>query len=290
MSTTIPSSSTTSEIPTINPTLRATLTPTQLTALEEFRTLYANKDHEEKDVVDTWFHLADDRVLLQFLRARDYDVKKAGVMIDRVIAERSKWRPWEIKATDEDVKRGLLKNGGVWRMMGYTQAGNPIMLVQVKRFIPSEVESVETYTRVLLYELEVVKRMTMEKNYQSERVIVIYDLENYSMFVQGTPTGMKYTNILTDVAQNLFPEFLEKVVLFNAPFVFRAAWAIIRPWLDSKTSSKVQFISDPKVMLTFCDAENLYPCYGGTKLEEWPIPGVPLEDQPKPAVFELKKS
>ena len=59
---------------------------------------------------------------------------------------------------------------------------------------------------------------------------------------------MGYINRLVDIAQNQYPERLRRVLLVNAPFLFRGAWSIISPWLDPVTKAKVKFVSAIKAL------------------------------------------
>lgn len=44
-------------------------------------------------------------------------------------------------------------------------------------------------------------------------------------------------------AQNHYPERLGVLILVDAPFVFRAFWKVISPFVDAKTLKKVVFVS-----------------------------------------------
>ncbi len=37
-------------------------------------------------------------------------------------------------------------------------------------------------------------------------------------------------------------QVLGQAIVVNAPFLFSASWAVIRPWLDPVTANKVRFI------------------------------------------------
>ena len=68
--------------------------------------------------------------------------------------------------------------------------------------------------------------------------------------------------------------------MVNAPFIFKGVWAVIRPWLDPKTATKVVFLSEEFTLLAeFTDltlALDLLPArYGGTVVcdTDLPCPG-----------------
>jgi len=65
-----------------------------------------------------------------------------------------------------------------------------------------------------------------------------------------------------------FPETMNKMIIVNAPAFFAATWRLIRGWLDPRTATKIEVISNraagEKRLLELVDSEQL-PCdYGGT--------------------------
>lgn len=95
-----------------------------------------------------------------------------------------------------------------------------------------------------------------------ERIMILIDFEGFGMHCLDYAFLKQAINIL----QNNYPERLGRVCLLDPPFVFRAAWAVIRPWLDERTRQKVQFLSGDyrKELLTMVDAAALPAKYGGT--------------------------
>jgi len=49
--------------------------------------------------------------------------------------------------------------------------------------------------------------------------------------------------LLISILQYNYPETLATALVVDAPFLFSACWAIIRPWLDPVTAAKALFIS-----------------------------------------------
>ncbi len=77
-----------------------------------------------------------------------------------------------------------------------------------------------------------------------------------------------YTFLSTIAKQDsiCFPESLAETWIINAGFFFAAAYAVVRPFLDERTTSKFKiYRSDAKKeMCAALGAENLPPMYGGT--------------------------
>jgi len=247
------------------------LTEEQKESLKELKTAIKHEITEYKCPPGSWFQLDDDLVLLKFLRARNFDVKEAMVLVHYHVDMRRNWNMDELKASDPDIKKGL--DSGVWTLAGESKAGHPIQLIRTGLFIPADVESMEAYWRSLLYQRELTVHEMVKRKWKTETTVVVFDMEGWSLWVQGAPSAMKYTQILVDVSQNGYPEFLEKAIIFNAPWVFRTAWAIIHPWLDPATAGRVLFVTDPNELHEFIDPAMLEVKYGGTRTTPWPTYG-----------------
>lgn len=48
--------------------------------------------------------------------------------------------------------------------------------------------------------------------------------------------------MLLKVTQNYFPEILAKVFIINAGLVFRAAWKLIKPFVDKHVLEKIEIL------------------------------------------------
>jgi hypothetical protein len=70
--------------------------------------------------------------------------------------------------------------------------------------------------------------------------IVIFDMAGWAFW---HASYMSYIKRLIDLAQNQGPERLHRVILVNSPFIFRASWYVIKPWMDARTARKVVFVS-----------------------------------------------
>ena len=72
--------------------------------------------------------------------------------------------------------------------------------------------------------------------------------------------------ITTEVTQDLYPELLHKMVIINAPFVFKAVWAFVKALIDKKTANKIVIESSngKKQISKLVDYDQLPVVIGGT--------------------------
>ncbi len=74
-------------------------------------------------------------------------------------------------------------------------------------------------------------------------------------------------NVIVEMG-NLYPESVHKLMFVNAPFVFRAIWAMICPWLHQVTKDKTRIIGGGDAItkeLLDCGftIDNIPECFGG---------------------------
>lgn len=132
-------------------------------------------------------------------------------------------------------------------------------------------DAIDEYVRYVSYMCELMIGK-MKEHPTPQKFVVLFDLEGFekSMVLSKRARGM--IGKLIYVAQAQYPERLFKVYLINAPWGFSTAWKLIKPVLDEKTASKVQFVSGTgdalaKSMSDHIDENVLSTVYGGTHPE-----------------------
>ena len=75
-----------------------------------------------------------------------------------------------------------------------------------------------------------------------------------------------YVFATSSIGQNRYPETMGKFYIINAPWAFSAVWAIIKPWLDEVTVSKINILGGgyKDTLLKQIPKENLPKEFGGT--------------------------
>lgn len=207
--------------------------------------------------------------ILRFLRARRLDEDKFKDMLRNHVTWTDKVKPYNLLL--DDINKSAV-DSGCWRYLGDSDEGCPIMEVRLALWRPDQY-SLEEYERYVAFFCSMSERM-MKK---ASQFVVIFDMAGWALW---HASYLGYIKGLVDIAQNQLPDRLRKVLLINTPFIFRATWALIKPWLDPLTAAKVEFVVDNKeeTIKTLQIDQKLLPVrYGGVMddatEEKLPVPG-----------------
>jgi len=103
-------------------------------------------------------------------------------------------------------------------------------------------------------------------NFTRFECITILDLDGLSV-AAVTKLALRIVKEQSHIDSLCFPETLSRMVIVNAPRVFSATWNLIKGWLDPRTISKVDLISNrsawEKRLLELIDEDQLPVDYGG---------------------------
>ncbi|CAL4074616.1 unnamed protein product [Meganyctiphanes norvegica] len=114
--------------------------------------------------------------------------------------------------------------------------GRPIVYVAVKNHFMKN-RCLEEWTNFIIY---VFEQSLSKCSKGMENVCVLFDMKGFSLSVMD----YEVLKILYDIFLAHYPERLGRALVRNSPFIFKACWAIIRPWIDENTASKVKFVTD----------------------------------------------
>ena len=167
-------------------------------------------------------------------------------------------------------RKGLEKelSEGKLFIRGRTKFNNPLYVVLTHRFVSGF--SKEWYMKYNIYTLEraiaIVEKATDGK---IEKVAVAFDFGQYNAKMRP-PLGLSKN--LQFCLRDHYPERVEKVILIDTPFIFRAFWSLIKPFIDPNTKEKVVFVTGSEqkkeIVGNLVDQENAMPfMLPGGKLE-----------------------
>lgn len=219
----------------------------EVEALDKFRkALNEIKDPKDKDLINPNI-LADNDMLIHFLRARKLNVKKSTKMILDFLH-------WQINFKIESIYNDYelkdlqkLKNIAPHGLHKVTKDGHPIYLLVLGFLDPDELFKAFPREEIIKYAAKVFM------SFERETFGICSKLQNtyiHGMFGICDFKGMKKSLInkklislvgdLLKICQDYFPESLEGCFAINTGLLFRALYSACKVFLDSKTKQKIK--------------------------------------------------
>jgi hypothetical protein len=144
-------------------------------------------------------------------------------------------------------------------------------------------------TRSVLMEALEIKKGNVFRDDQNPiyKHIYVFDLSGVAVshFSAGVRRVVK--NVVVEMG-NIYPESVTKMIFVNAPFIFRAIWGTITPWLHPITKEKTQIVGSGKAIIKAFEKagvsiDNIPESLGGTckkttlteLIEKWRVEGLP---------------
>jgi hypothetical protein len=190
--------------------------------------------------------------LRRFLRARNGDIEAAAALLKGDI----EWRTSQPVPPPPSTFAARLPLKKAY-FHGTDKAGMPLIVVFPGRHRGSEPVEENLALAIYMFELAIHSMAP-----GVERIMIIIDFEGFGMQCLDYPFLKQAIHVL----QNYYPERLGRVCLLDPPWMFRAVWAVVKPWLDERTRDKVQFMSGDykKQLQAFVEPANVPAKYGGT--------------------------
>ena len=199
---------------------------------------------EFKREVDKWEHLSksqrawlDDRCLLRYLRARKFKVKDAKAMLIATLDWRVDNKAHKIKP--EAVLPLARHLSNYFHMT--TKNGHPVCYMRFRRD-PAEF-TLDQKVHYIMFQQEEHLRIlkhNMDAFPNTEKVVYIIDLAEFSMSAPGADTGIakKWGEMLG----NHYPERLHRAYLVHYPAVFSMFWTMVSAFVDKVSVEKMCFV------------------------------------------------
>ncbi|PWY88440.1 CRAL/TRIO domain protein [Aspergillus heteromorphus CBS 117.55] len=243
-------------------------------------------------------HDNPDSLLLRFLRARKWDVKKALVMFISTL----RWRLLDVKLDEDIMKNGELhalnqtkssdpaekKLGedflfqmrqGKSFLHGVDKLGRPICVVRVRLHRTAD-QDAEALDRFTVYTIESARMMLAPP---VETACIVFDMTDFSL------ANMDYHPVkyMIKCFEANYPECLGVVLIHKAPWIFSGIWNIIKGWLDPVVASKIQFTKNVQDLEKFIPKDRIMKELDGDEnwaykyIEAQPDENKPMEDTAK---------
>ncbi|KAI0499160.1 hypothetical protein KFK09_020062 [Dendrobium nobile] len=206
-------------------------------------------------VPDKLLLYCSDASIARYLRARNWNVKKAVKMLKETLKWRLEYKPEDIR-WDEIAQEA--ETGKIYRSNCFDKYGRSVL---VMRPGCENSKSTKGKIRYLVYCME---NAILNLPSDQEQMVWLIDFCGYNM----SHLSVKVTKETADVLQNHYPERLGLAILYNPPKFFEPFWMLVKPFLEPKTSRKVKFVysdnqASLKVMEELFNMDELEKAFGG---------------------------
>lgn len=251
-------------IPEPKPGSVGNLTDEQKEKLEAFKELLKENGIFSKDY--------DDYLMLRFLRARNFDLKKTLEMFQNYL----KWKE-EVKMDDICQNFKFTEEEEVDKLYPrfyhkVDKCGRPIYIEQLGKLDLKKLFNVTTEERMIqnhIYEYEKLintrfPACSKRAGYHIETSCTIMDLKKVGLFQFAK--AFSFIKKSSSIAQDYYPEMLGQMFIINAPLLFTSTWKLITPILDPVTVNKIKILGSKyeDELFKIIDKENFPKFLGGT--------------------------
>lgn len=201
----------------------------------------------------------EDSFLLKFLRARNFDVKKAVHSVKMYI-NAPQTHP-EIFTPAEQLKAGF-ESGIVYVLPDKNLvSGETLLITRPGNWDPDSL-SFDDYTAATAISLEVA---VMDEKTQKDGLINIIDMTGFGWkhFKNYGPVQAKRT---ADVTEKIMPLYFKEIHVINESYLARMAYSLLKSFLSEDFNKKIHFHgSDLKKLHKIISPEVLPQEIGGTR-------------------------
>ncbi|KAL3641840.1 Patellin-3 [Castilleja foliolosa] len=202
--------------------------------------------------------LADERsdvILLKFLRARDFNLKEAFLMLKSVVSWRREFKIDEL-LDEECIGEGL---GKVVYMNGADKDGHPVCYnafgeFQDKDLYSNTFSDAEKRAKFLRWYIQFLEKNIRKLDFSPDNgictIVQVTDLKNSPGLLLFKKELRQATNQALQLLQDNYPEFVAKQVFINVPWWYVAYNRMISPFLTQRTKSKFVFAGPTKTAET----------------------------------------
>ncbi|XP_022728393.1 patellin-3-like [Durio zibethinus] len=218
--------------------------------------------------------LKDDRsdvILLKFLRARDFKVKDAFLMIKNTIQWRKDFGIDEFLGEDlgDDMEKVVF-------MHGHDREGHPVCYnvygeFQNKDLYQKAFSDEEKRMTFLRWRIQLLEKSIRKLDFSPGGVSTIFQVSD----LKNSPgPGKRELRLATKQAlrllQDNYPEFVAKQVFINVPWWYLAFYTMISPFVTQRTKSKFVFAGPAKsadTLFKYIPPEQVPIQYGGLSVD-----------------------
>ena len=238
----------------------------EMEVLNEFQDELKGEEGVRKD------HLIDEKKLLRFLKARNFDIDKAKEMFLKHLKWREGWDVDNILFQEFPEREQLLQ----YFPQGYhmcDKQGRPIYIqylggINIHKILSFTDE--ETIVKLFIQEYEKFQHYKLPACSEAQGKLIetslnIMDVSGISLKIL-TKESQRIMKKVTGFTQDNYPEMMGNTVIINAPYIFKVIFNIVKPMLSARTQSKITMVGTRYLdkLLEFADISCLPKRLGGT--------------------------
>ncbi|KAJ3375900.1 hypothetical protein GGF31_003105 [Allomyces arbusculus] len=219
------------------------------------------------------------RVLLKFLRAREWDVDKSRAMLINCLKWRKEFNmPALLSATFPDSMTGA---GAVY---GRDRDGNPVTWNFYGAMNASQVFETQSAADFVRWRVQLMERAVAQVDLNAssptapEAVMQVHDYAGASM--RPTGTMREATKAIIQIFQDNYPEWLSCKLFINVPGVMETLFQVFTVFTPARTKAKFRMVGTSAARGALVEKvalENLPPQYGGLPAAFTPLPTSPSD-------------
>ncbi|CAJ1344200.1 unnamed protein product [Effrenium voratum] len=213
----------------------------------------------------------DDQALLAFLRASGFDEAVAAERLAATGAWRAQRRLEEmLHDANWSAKERAMRHVLLYDYLGLDHYGRPVLVERMGTWAVQKVveatEDLEEFSGVHVMADEILAQMERPEGALDPRGFsLIIDLDGLSAR-HIRPHLASVFGAISRIDEEHYPDTVAHIFVVNAPFIFWALFAMIRPFLNEDTLTKVHFSQEvPEDMVSHLGADCLPQELGGSR-------------------------
>ncbi|XP_024972682.1 phosphatidylinositol transfer protein 3-like [Cynara cardunculus var. scolymus] len=204
---------------------------------------------------DEYTRFCSDESISRYLRARNWNIKKAEKMLEASLVWRMNYKPEEIRWEHIAAEA---ETGKIYRSSFMDKHGRTVLVMRPRC---QNSKSTRAQIKYLVYCME---NAILNLPPEQEQMVWLIDFHGFSM----SNISIKSTKETAHILQDHYPERLGLAILYDPPKFFEPFWKVVKPFLEPKTANKVKFVyaddaNTKNVMESLFYMDKLESAFGG---------------------------